>query len=91
MSEDFETIHLQKTKAACGLCEEHVTRIAIEGCPIECGTRMMQAVLPGLQPEVHLIPKLTRFDPKLFSIREMPENERKRCALEAAEMVYSRL
>ena len=153
MSEDFETIHLQKTKAACGLCEEHVTReaskpivvmacegsclrgelarlaanhlcdelapertarlclggaftkdtgqrnlarkasrvIAIEGCPIECGTRMMQVVLPGLQPEVHLIPKLTRFDPKLFSIRDMPENERKRCALEAAEMVYSRL
>ena len=65
--------------------------IAIEGCPIECGTRMMKAVLPDLKPEVHQIAKLTRFDPKLFAAREMPENQRKICAMEAAEVVYSHL
>lgn len=153
MSEEFETIRIQKSKAACGLCEEYAAReatkpivvmacegaclrgelarlaanhlcnelapektvrlclggaftkdtgqrnlarkasrvIAIEGCPIECGSRMMKAVLPGLQPEVHSIPKLTRFDSNLFAIREMPESDRKRCAKEAAEMVHASL
>jgi uncharacterized metal-binding protein len=153
MSDAFETIHLQKTKATCGLCEEYAARegakpivvmacegaclrgelarltanllcdelapektarlclggaftkdtgqrslarqapriIAIEGCPIECGTRMMQAVLPDLRPEVHLIPKLTQFDPKLFAIRDMPEDQRKSCAAEAAKVIYSNL
>ena len=153
MSDDFETIHIQKTTAACGLCEDYSNRetsksivvmacegaclrgelarltanylcdelapektarlclggaftkdtgqrnlarnaprvIAIEGCPIECGTRMMKAVLPDLQPEVHQISKLTRFDQKLFACREMAESERKRCAREAAEQVYSQL
>lgn len=153
MSESFETIHLRKTQAACGLCEDYAVReapkpivvmacegaclrgelarlaanhlcdelapestvrlclggaftkdtgqrhlarqasrvIAFEGCPIECGTRMLQAVLPGLRPEVHQIPGLTRFDPRLFAIREMPEAQRKACATEAAKVVYSQL
>ncbi len=50
--------------------------VAIEGCPVLCATRMMQAVVPGLEPEVFLIPKLTQFDARLFAIREMPEAER---------------
>jgi uncharacterized metal-binding protein len=65
--------------------------IAIEGCPIECATRMMQAVLPGMVPEVHLITKLTTFDPGLFSIREMPEKERKVQAHQAARIIAKSL
>ena len=40
---------------------------------------MMRAVLPGLEPEVlHL--EGAKFDPKPFSIKELPEAERKACA-----------
>jgi hypothetical protein len=50
--------------------------VAIEGCPINCGSRMMQAAVPGLAPEIfHL--EAARFDPQLFSIRELPEARRK--------------
>lgn len=153
MSDTVETIHLAKTKAACGLCEEYAARearkpivvmacegaclrgelarltanvlcdelapektarlclggaftkdtgqrnlarraervIAIEGCPIACGTRMMQAVVPDLKPEVFLIPKLTHFDSVLFSIKDMPEAERKRQAKDAAGAIAKSL
>lgn len=64
--------------------------IAIEGCPIECATRMMQGVLPELQPEILQIPSLVRFDPKLFATKEMPEAERRQCAREAAEAIFAR-
>jgi len=149
MFDTVETIHLAKTKAACGLCEDYATQqaakpivvmacegaclrgelarltanylcderlpektarlclggaftkdtgqrnlarraervIAIEGCPIKCGTRMMQAVLPDLNPEVFLIPDLTDFDSALFSIKDMPEEERKRQGRKASERV----
>jgi uncharacterized metal-binding protein len=149
MSDSKETIHIAKTKAACGLCEEFSAReagkpivvmacegaclrgelarltanylcdelapektarlclggaftkdtgqrnlarkakrvIAIEGCPIECATRMMQAVVPEMTPEVFLIPKLTTFEPDLFSIKEMPEAERKVQAFKAARAI----
>jgi uncharacterized metal-binding protein len=153
MSNAYETIHIAKTQAACGLCEEYANReagkpivvmacegaclrgelarlaanylcdelvpertarlclggaftkdtgqrglarqaprvIAIEGCPIECGTRMMQGVLPELKPEIHQIPSLVRFDSKLFAAKEMPEAERKRCGREAAEAILARI
>lgn len=63
--------------------------VAIEGCPINCASRMMQAVLPDLKPEVfHL--EGAKFDPKLFSIKDLPESERKACALEVARGVFAR-
>jgi len=61
--------------------------VAIEGCPIACATRMMQGVLPELSPEVFMIPQLTTFDPGLFSIKEMPEDERKAQAIQAARAI----
>ena len=65
--------------------------VAIEGCPVACGSRMMKAVLPGLEPEIHWIHKLTHFDPSLFSASEMPEPERKRQAASAAEAILAAL
>jgi uncharacterized metal-binding protein len=153
MSETHETIHLARTKAGCGLCEDYTAReagkpivamscegaclrgelarmaanilcdeiapektvrlclggaftkdsgqrnlarkaqrvVAIEGCPIACATRMMQAVVPELKPEVFMIPKLTTFDPSLFSIKEMPEMERKCQARQAATAIAQSL
>ena len=64
--------------------------VAIEGCPINCGSRMMQAAVPGLAPEIfHL--EAAQFDQQLFSIRELPEARRKACALEVARAVSARL
>jgi len=153
MSDTHETIHIAKTRAACGLCEDYSAReatkpivvlacegaclrgelarltanylcdelapektarlclggaftkdtgqrnlvrraqkvIAVEGCPIECGTRMMQAVVPGLKPEVFLIPKLTTFDSRFFCIKDMPEAERKKQARGAAAVIAKSL
>jgi len=153
MSETHETIHIAKTKAACGLCEDYAAReaakpvvvmacegaclrgelarltanylcdefapantarlclggaftkdtdrrnlarkaqrvVAIEGCPIACATRMMQGVIPELTPEVFMIPQLTTFDPGLFSIKEMPEDERKAQAVQAARVIAKTL
>lgn len=153
MNDTHETIHIERTKQACGLCEEYAQReatkpvvvmscegaclrgelarltanyvcdelapdktarlclggaftkdtgqrnlarqaprvIAIEGCPILCATRMMKAVLPDLEPEVVLVTKLTSFDPELFSIRDLPEPERKRQAMAAAAVVSASL
>lgn len=56
-----------------------------------CGSRMMKAVLPGLQPEIHWVHKLASSDPHLFSASEMPEPERKRQAISAAETVLATL
>ncbi|MBI4912023.1 MAG: putative zinc-binding protein [Acidobacteria bacterium] len=153
MPDTHETVHIRKTQAGCGLCEDFAAReaskpivvmacegaclrgelarlaanhlcdeilpdrtarlclggaftkdtgqrnlarraerlVAIEGCPIACSTRMMEAVLPGLEPEVFQVPALVRFDARLFSIREMPEAERKAKAVEAAELVAGAL
>lgn len=64
--------------------------VAIEGCPINCASRMMQAALPGAALEIfHL--EGTRFDQSLFSIKEMPEAQRKTCAMEVAKDVLARL
>jgi hypothetical protein len=44
-----------------------------------------------LRPEVHQVPDLVQFDSKLFSIKEMPEPERKRLSREAAEAIHAKL
>jgi DGC domain len=65
--------------------------IAIEGCSIDCASRMMQGVLPESRPTLFRVPDLTRFDSSLFSIREMPEAQRKACAFEVAVAVAKEL
>jgi len=52
---------------------------------------MMQGVIPELTPEVFMIPQLTTFDPGLFSIKEMPEDERKAQAVQAARVIAKTL
>jgi uncharacterized metal-binding protein len=49
--------------------------VAIEGCFIECATRMMKGVVPELEPEVVIADNLYDFDRRLFGIEEMPESE----------------
>ncbi len=61
--------------------------LAIEGCFIECATRMMKGVAPGLAPEVVIADRLCDFDRRLFGINEMPEGEIRQHAREVAEKI----
>ncbi len=49
--------------------------IALEGCFINCSSRMMKSVISELEPEVIVADKLYDFDRGLFGIDEMSENE----------------
>ncbi len=49
--------------------------IAVEGCFLECSSRMMKGVIPGLMPEVIIADTLYEFDRSLFGINEMPDGE----------------
>lgn len=65
--------------------------VAIEGCFLECATRMMKGVVPGLQPEVVIADRLYEFDRKLFGIDEMAEPQLNAHAREVAQAVAVRL
>lgn len=65
--------------------------VAIEGCFIECASRMMNGVVPELKPEVVIADGLYDFDRKLFGINEMPESELNAHSREVATAVVARL
>ena len=65
--------------------------MAIEGCFIECATRMMKGVVPGLRPEVVIADRLYDFDRNLFGIDEIPESQLSAHAREVAKAVAARL
>ncbi len=49
--------------------------IALEGCFINCASRMMKGVISGFEPEVIAADNLYDFDRGLFGIDEMTEDE----------------
>ncbi len=60
--------------------------IAIEGCFISCSSRMMNGVLPGLQPEI--VQADTLYESFLpFGVDEVSEEELRECANIVAETV----
>ncbi len=65
--------------------------IAIEGCFINCSSRMMKGVISGLEPEVIVADNLYDFDRSLFGVDEMSEDEIKIHALEVAKKIVERL
>lgn len=46
--------------------------IALEGCLINCSSRMMAGAIGNLSPEVVVADRLYDFDRRLFGIEEMP-------------------
>lgn len=74
-----------------GLVRNTPRVVALEGCFIECASRMMKAAVPGLDPEVILTDRLCDFDKGLFGVDQMPEDQIKACANEVAEKVVARL
>jgi len=65
--------------------------IALEGCFIQCSSRMMKGVIPGLRPEVIIATKFYDLDKNLFGIEEMAEDEIKIRAQEVAKKVVEKL
>ena len=61
--------------------------LALEGCSIECGSRMMKGVIENLNPEIILVDKLCDFDKKLFAINDLPEERIKELAYIAAAKI----
>ncbi|OGU06533.1 MAG: hypothetical protein A2075_08275 [Geobacteraceae bacterium GWC2_58_44] len=49
--------------------------IALEGCFVNCASRMMNGVIEELAPEVIIADQLYDFDRKLFGVEEMPPAE----------------
>jgi len=65
--------------------------VALEGCFIECGSRMMKGVIEGLKPEVIIVDRLYDFDRKLFAINDLPEEKVKQLAQVAANKIIEKL
>lgn len=49
--------------------------LALEGCHVNCASRMMQGVIPGLKPEIVAVDRLYDFDRSRFGIDELPPEE----------------
>ena len=65
--------------------------IALEGCYIECASRMMKGIIDDLKPEVIIVDKLYDFDKKLFGINEVSEQQIKEFAQTAAQKVIEKI
>ena len=65
--------------------------ITLEGCYINCASRMMAAVIEGLQPEVINVDPLYDFNRNLFGIDDLPEAEIKAHGREVARQIAARL
>ncbi len=63
--------------------------VAVEGCFLECASRMMKGVVPDLAAEVVIADKLYEFDRRLFGIDEMPEEEINEHSREVANSLLS--
>ncbi|MDD5465038.1 MAG: putative zinc-binding protein [Candidatus Omnitrophica bacterium] len=65
--------------------------IAIEGCFIQCASRMMKGVVDNLNPEIIIADRLYDFDTNLFGVDEMSEDQIKIHAKEAARKIGEKL
>lgn len=65
--------------------------VALEGCVIECASRMMKGVIPALRPEIIITDGLSGFNKSLFAINEMPEREIKKHSEAIAKKILARL
>ncbi len=74
-----------------GLLKNGQRTVALEGCFIECASRMMKGVIPDLKAEVIIADSLYDFDRSLFGIDQMPEAQIRVHAEEVARKVLEQL
>ncbi len=65
--------------------------IAIEGCPVDCGSRMLKGLSENIHPEVIRTDILADFNKDLFGINEMSEEDINKCALDVAKKIAEKL
>ena len=65
--------------------------IALEGCFVNCSSRMMNGVVEGLKPEVVVADRLYEFDRNLFGVEEMPPEQIRAHARTVAEKIAATL
>jgi uncharacterized metal-binding protein len=65
--------------------------VALEGCAIECASRMMRGALPDRTIEVIHTDRLARFDKNLFEINALSHEDIVACAEEVAQEVVKGL
>ena len=65
--------------------------IALEGCFINCSSRMMAGAINGLKPEVIIADRLYEFDRNLFGIEEMPPEQIRAHAQTVAQKIADTL
>ncbi len=62
-----------------GGMKELVTRanrvLILEGCGMACATRIAKGAVPGLEPEVVLTSKFFQYDPGVFGVDEVPDEQ----------------
>ena len=74
-----------------GLVRNAPRLLALEGCPVNCASRMMSGVIEGLIPEIVRTDRLCDFNQKLFGIDEMPPEEIQALARTVAEKIAATL
>lgn len=65
--------------------------IAVEGCFVNCASRMMSGVIEDLAPEIIVADRLYEFDRKLFGIEEMAPEQIRAHARTVAEKIAETL
>lgn len=65
--------------------------IVLEGCFIECASRMMKGIITGLHPEVIIVDRLYDFDRTLFGINQVTEQQIKEFAQVAASKIVQKI
>lgn len=65
--------------------------IAVEGCFVNCASRMISGVIEGLDPELVIADRLYDFDRRLFGIEEMSPEEIQAHARTVAEKMAATL
>lgn len=65
--------------------------IVLEGCGINCASRMMKGVIEDLKPEVIHVNEQYDFNTKLFGVNEASEHEFKRFANQATENIIKKI
>jgi uncharacterized metal-binding protein len=63
--------------------------LILEGCFINCASRMMQSVIADLKPEVISVDRLYQFDTKLFGLDEMSHEEIMKHSKTAADNILA--
>jgi len=63
--------------------------IAIEGCFIQCATRMMQGAIPGLKAEIVVADDHYELEPMPFGLGELSELDANTCAQKVASHIAS--